>query len=170
MSKSVGNVVRPDHLVEQFGTDPLRYFMAREMAFGQDASFSDQGFVERFNADLANALGNTASRTLSMTGRYLDGRVPALASDGSVPAAAETAAEIRTLAAWGADVVGMSTVPEAIAAHALGLRVGALALVTNLGTGLAADTHDNATVTAEADAAADHRLCGCPGRYRFSHG
>jgi len=91
MSKSVGNVVRPDYLIERFGADSLRYFLAREMAFGQDASFSDQAFLERFNADLANALGNTASRTLSMTGRYLDGRVPAASDDGPVPAAATAA-------------------------------------------------------------------------------
>lgn len=76
MSKSMGNVVRPDYLIEKFGADPLRFFMAREMAFGQDSSFSDQAFLERFNADLANALGNTVSRTLSMTERFLDGAVP----------------------------------------------------------------------------------------------
>ena len=93
MSKSVGNVVRPDALIERFGPDALRYFVAREMAFGQDATFSDEAFLERFNADLANALGNTASRTLSMTGRYLDGRVPAPSSDGPVPAAAQCAVE-----------------------------------------------------------------------------
>jgi methionyl-tRNA synthetase len=92
MSKSVGNVVRPDYLIERFGADALRYFVAREMAFGQDASFSDEAFLERFNADLANALGNTSSRTLSMTGRYLDGRVPARSDDGAVPAAARAAA------------------------------------------------------------------------------
>jgi methionyl-tRNA synthetase len=91
MSKSVGNVVRPDYLIERFGADALRYFLAREMAFGQDASFSDEAFLERFNADLANALGNTASRTLAMTGRYLDGRVPPVRSDGPVPQAAEAA-------------------------------------------------------------------------------
>jgi len=91
MSKSIGNVVRPDYLIERFGADALRYFLAREMAFGQDASFSDEAFLERFNADLANALGNTASRTLSMTGRYLDGRVPAVSEDGPVPAAAAAA-------------------------------------------------------------------------------
>ena len=91
MSKSIGNVVRPDYLIERFGADALRYFLAREMAFGQDASFSDEAFLERFNADLANALGNTSSRTLSMTGRYLDGRVPAPTHDGPVPAAAQTA-------------------------------------------------------------------------------
>ncbi len=93
MSKSVGNVVRPDALIERFGPDALRYFVAREMAFGQDATFSDEAFLERFNADLANALGNTASRTLSMTGRYLDGRVPAPSGDGPVPAAAQSAVE-----------------------------------------------------------------------------
>jgi len=92
MSKSVGNVVRPDYLIERFGPDALRYFVAREMAFGQDASFSDESFLERFNADLANALGNTSSRTLSMTGRYLEGLVPARSDEGSVPTAARVAA------------------------------------------------------------------------------
>jgi methionyl-tRNA synthetase len=91
MSKSIGNVVRPDYLIERFGADALRYFLAREMTFGQDASFSDEAFLERFNADLANALGNTASRTLSMTGRYLDGKVPAMSESGPVPAAAAAA-------------------------------------------------------------------------------
>ena len=93
MSKSIGNVVRPDYLIESFGADSLRYFLAREMTFGQDASFSDEAFLERFNADLANAIGNTASRTLSMTGRYLDGRVPARSDAGPVPAAAAAAVE-----------------------------------------------------------------------------
>jgi len=88
MSKSLGNVVRPDHLLERFGSDPLRYYLAREMAFGQDASFSDEAFVERYNSDLANNLGNAASRTLSMTHRYLEGSVPAPASDGPVAEAA----------------------------------------------------------------------------------
>jgi methionyl-tRNA synthetase len=91
MSKSIGNVVRPDNLIERFGADSLRYFLAREMTFGQDASFSDEAFLERFNADLANALGNTASRTLSMTGRYLEGKVPPVAKAGPVPAAAVAA-------------------------------------------------------------------------------
>jgi methionyl-tRNA synthetase len=91
MSKSIGNVVRPDYLIDRFGADALRYFLAREMAFGQDASFSDEAFLERFNADLANALGNTASRTLSMAGRYLGGLVPPVSHDGAVPAAAAAA-------------------------------------------------------------------------------
>jgi len=91
MSKSLGNVVRPDYLIERFGADSLRYFLAREMSFGQDASFSDQVFLERFNADLANALGNTVSRTLSMTGRFLDGVIPDASHTGEIAAAAATA-------------------------------------------------------------------------------
>jgi len=91
MSKSIGNVVRPDALIERFGADALRYFLAREMTFGVDATFSDQAFLERFNADLAKGLGNTASRTLSMTGRYLEGKVPPMSSEGPIPQAAEEA-------------------------------------------------------------------------------
>ena len=93
MSKSIGNVVRPDHIIERFGPDPLRYFLARDMAFGQDSNFSDEAFVERFNADLANALGNTASRTATMVGRALAGRVPPPSSDGPIPAAAAAAVD-----------------------------------------------------------------------------
>ncbi|MCP4898213.1 MAG: methionine--tRNA ligase [bacterium] len=91
MSKSLGNVVRPDYLVDRFGTDAVRYFLARDMTFGQDASFSDEAFLERFNADLANSLGNVSSRTLAMVRRNLDGKVPASTSDGPVPEAAQTA-------------------------------------------------------------------------------
>jgi methionyl-tRNA synthetase len=93
MSKSVGNVVRPDYLVDRFGPDALRYFLARDMAFGQDASFSDEAFVERFNADLANALGNTASRTLAMIARSLDATVPPPSAEGPLPDAATAAVE-----------------------------------------------------------------------------
>jgi methionyl-tRNA synthetase len=91
MSKSIGNVVRPDYLIDRFGPDPLRYFLARDMAFGQDSNFSDASFVERFNADLANALGNTASRTAAMVGRALAGRVPPPSAEGPIPAAAAAA-------------------------------------------------------------------------------
>jgi methionyl-tRNA synthetase len=62
ISKSVGNVVRPDHIIDQFGPDPLRYFLLREMVFGQDSNYSDEAFLGRYNADLANDLGNTLSR------------------------------------------------------------------------------------------------------------
>jgi methionyl-tRNA synthetase len=91
MSKSVGNVVRPDHLIHRFGADALRFFVTREMSFGQDANFSDEAFLERFNADLANALGNTASRTTAMTNRNLGGTVPNPTVDGPVPEAAAVA-------------------------------------------------------------------------------
>ncbi len=76
MSKSVGNVVRPDHLIEQFGPDSLRYFLLREMVFGQDASFSDEAFVDRYNSDLANDLGNTASRLVKLSREAFSGRTP----------------------------------------------------------------------------------------------
>ncbi len=76
MSKSVGNVVRPQYLVDDFGSDALRYFLVREMVFGQDSSFSDEAFVSRFNSDLVNDLGNLVSRTLGMIDRYCDGKIP----------------------------------------------------------------------------------------------
>ena len=76
MSKSKGNVVRPDELLT-FGVDAVRFFFMREMTVGQDRSFSFEGFMDRLNADLANGLGNLASRTLSMLQRYREGVVPA---------------------------------------------------------------------------------------------
>ncbi len=91
MSKSLGNVVRPDYLIERFGADALRYFLAREMAFGLDASFSDVAFLERFNADLANALGNTASRAVSMTDKFLAGKIPKAHAPGPIAEAAAQA-------------------------------------------------------------------------------
>jgi len=76
VSKSVGNIVRPDALVEQFGPDALRYFLLREMAFGQDASFSDEAFLARYNADLANDLGNTVSRVAALCRQSFGGVPP----------------------------------------------------------------------------------------------
>jgi methionyl-tRNA synthetase len=78
MSKSLGNVIRPLDMKARYGMDALRYFLLREMAFGQDAAFSDEGFVVRVNADLANNLGNLVSRTLSMQQRYFAGAVQPL--------------------------------------------------------------------------------------------
>lgn len=76
MSKSKGNVVDPLALIAEFGVDPIRYFLLREISFGQDGNFSRRALIERTNADLANDLGNLLNRTLSMLNRYFDGVVP----------------------------------------------------------------------------------------------
>jgi methionyl-tRNA synthetase len=76
MSKSLGNVVRPQGYVERFGVDALRYFVMREMVLGQDANFTDDLFLTRYNADLANDLGNVVSRVTTMIQRYCAGRIP----------------------------------------------------------------------------------------------
>lgn len=77
MSKSVGNVVDPFDLVEKYGLDQLRYFLLREVPFGQDGSYGHEAIVNRTNADLANDLGNLAQRSLSMIAKNCAGRVPA---------------------------------------------------------------------------------------------
>ncbi len=76
MSKSRGNIVRSETILDTLGGDALRYFLLREIVFGQDGSFSFDALVQRFNADLANDLGNLSSRTLSMITRYFAGEVP----------------------------------------------------------------------------------------------
>jgi len=76
MSKSRGNIVRAETIIDVLGADALRYFLLREVVFGQDGSFSFDALVHRYNADLANGYGNLVSRTLSMIGRYFDGVVP----------------------------------------------------------------------------------------------
>jgi methionyl-tRNA synthetase len=77
MSKSVGNVIDPAALVEHYGLDQLRYFLLREVPFGQDGNYSHEAIVNRTNADLANDLGNLAQRSLSMIAKNCAGRVPA---------------------------------------------------------------------------------------------
>jgi methionyl-tRNA synthetase len=76
MSKSRGNIVRAETILDLLGQDALRYFLLREVVFGQDGSFSFDALVQRYNADLANGLGNLASRTLAMITRYFRGEVP----------------------------------------------------------------------------------------------
>ncbi|MFI5117890.1 MAG: methionine--tRNA ligase [Terriglobales bacterium] len=76
MSKSRGNIVRSETILDTLGGDALRYFLLREIVFGQDGSFSFDALVQRYNADLANDLGNLSSRTLSMITRYFEGEVP----------------------------------------------------------------------------------------------
>jgi methionyl-tRNA synthetase len=87
VSKSVGNIVRPDQLVQDFGPDALRYFLLREMAFGQDANFSDEAFLTRYNADLANDLGNTVSRVAALLRQSFGGTPNEVCDDNEVEAA-----------------------------------------------------------------------------------
>jgi methionyl-tRNA synthetase len=76
ISKSLGNVVRPYEIIETFGADPFRFFLLREMVFGQDSNYSDEAFITRYNADLANDLGNTLSRAIKMSDTYFGGVTP----------------------------------------------------------------------------------------------
>jgi methionyl-tRNA synthetase len=76
MSKSVGNVIDPAAMVEQYGVDQVRYFFLREVPFGQDGNYSHEAIVSRINADLANDLGNLAQRSLSMIARNCAGTIP----------------------------------------------------------------------------------------------
>jgi methionyl-tRNA synthetase len=84
MSKSIGNVVDPHLLIECYSSDALRYFLMREILFGADGDFSHMGFMTRYNADLANDLGNLAHRSLSMTTKWLGGEIPPI--DANTPA------------------------------------------------------------------------------------
>jgi len=78
MSKTRGNVLDPDSAVDLFGVDGIRYLVLREIPFDRDADITLEGLVRRYNADLANDLGNLLNRTVSMANRYLDGQLPAL--------------------------------------------------------------------------------------------
>ena len=83
MSKSIGNVVDPFVLADRFGVDQLRYFLMREVTFGQDGTYSAEAIVNRVNAELANSFGNLAQRTLSMIYKNLGGVIPAAGQDKS---------------------------------------------------------------------------------------
>jgi methionyl-tRNA synthetase len=85
MSKSRGNIVRAETILDVLGADALRYFLMREVVFGHDGSFSFDALVQRYNSDLANGYGNLVSRTLTMIGKYFNGVVPeATAVDASI--------------------------------------------------------------------------------------
>ena len=89
MSKSRGNIVRPSPIEQVMGVDALRYFLLREIVFGQDGSFSYDALVGRYNSDLANGLGNLASRTLNMVQQYCDGVIPGRCDDAGFRREAE---------------------------------------------------------------------------------
>ena len=96
MSKSRGNIVRTETILDVLGADALRYFLLREIVFGQDGSFSFDALVQRYNSDLANGLGNLASRTLTMIGRYFKGEVPYPSAASRKPADEAIAEQART--------------------------------------------------------------------------
>jgi methionyl-tRNA synthetase len=98
MSKSVGNVIDPRDLVAAYGVDPVRYFLLREVPFGNDGDFSRRALVTRMNVELANDLGNLAQRLLSLIARNCEGRLPArgviVAEDATLLASADALPEL----------------------------------------------------------------------------
>ncbi|HEY2844703.1 MAG TPA: methionine--tRNA ligase, partial [Bryobacteraceae bacterium] len=92
MSKSKGNMVRATPIVEAIGADALRYYLLREVVFGQDGNFSYDALVQRYNSDLANGLGNLASRTLALIHQNYGGKIPAGPGDPAIAEAAKAAA------------------------------------------------------------------------------
>ncbi|MGH2427515.1 MAG: methionine--tRNA ligase [Candidatus Limnocylindria bacterium] len=116
MSKTRGNTEDPDAVADEFGVDGVRYVVLREVPFDRDADITYEGLVRRYNADLANDLGNLVNRTVSMSGRYLEGAVPMLDASSATPADAELRdAADRAVAAYH-DAMGRLQFDEALAA------------------------------------------------------
>ena len=93
MSKSKGNVVDPEVLVDRYGSDAIRYFLLREIPFGADGHFSEEALVQRLNFDLANDLGNLLNRTLAMLKKYYDGKTPAPQKEAEIDGELKSMAE-----------------------------------------------------------------------------
>jgi len=109
MSKSVGNVVNPMDYIDLYGIDAVRYYLMREMSIGQDANFTNETFLTRYNTELANDLGNLISRTTSMIHKYFEGKIPDSGPTGDLEHAIKEKAE---------KVSGLiSELPETLAFH-----------------------------------------------------
>jgi methionyl-tRNA synthetase len=122
MSKSLNNVVNPMDMIDLYGVDAFRYFLMAGMSLGQDASFTEKVFVERYNADLANDLGNLASRVIKMIERHFAGQMPPCADIGDderelaslcLGAAANMAAAVQNMQLDGGLASVLATVREA---------------------------------------------------------
>jgi methionyl-tRNA synthetase len=94
MSKSLGNVVDPDVLIEKYGAEALRYYLMSDIVTGKDADFSEQRLIERYNSDLANNLGNLLNRTLNMAHRYRGGKISGR-GQGTIPQVSAYCAEME---------------------------------------------------------------------------
>lgn len=93
MSKSLGNVVNPLELIDSYGVDPVRYYLMREMVLGQDANFTMDSFVKRYNSDLANDFGNLLSRVTRLIEKHYDGRIPAAGTPTTAESVVKAQAE-----------------------------------------------------------------------------
>lgn len=96
MSKSLRNVVEPNRLLDQYGTDAVRYFVLREIPFGEDGDFSHESLIDRINSDLANDLGNLLHRTIGMIDKFCNRKIPPSSDPGSLERKIKDAAEATT--------------------------------------------------------------------------
>jgi methionyl-tRNA synthetase len=111
MSKSLGNVVRPRPIVHVLGMDALRYYLLRETVFGQDGNFSYDNLVTRYNSDLANGLGNLASRLLTMISNYCNGLIPTPDEQRELP---DTTHDPNIASIWNATVTRINSLYEGL--------------------------------------------------------